>query len=85
MSKYGGIGMTPSYEKMLELVGILDAKFAALSATVDKENKDKNRLASRISETQKYISMETLNKRPIIKHTSNLKEICIEKQTTALK
>lgn len=48
--------MTPSYEKMLELVGILDSKFAALSATVDKENQDKNQLASRINETKKYIS-----------------------------
>jgi len=48
--------MTPLYEKILELVGILDSKVGFLLVTIDREGKDKAQLSSKISDTKKYIS-----------------------------
>lgn len=48
--------MTPTYFSMLELTDLLDSKFSTLSSFIDKESKDKQQLASIISELRNYIS-----------------------------
>ena len=48
--------MIPTYSVILELTNLIDSKFSTLSAFIDKESKDKQQLASTISDVKKYIT-----------------------------